>query len=41
MYHCQDQEAVFQITLNREELETTRNQFPFLKDADSFTIQST
>ena len=41
MYHCQDQEAVFQITLNREELETTRNQFPFWKDADFFTIQST
>ena len=40
MYHCQDQEAVFQITLNREELETTRNQFPFWKDADFFTIQS-
>jgi predicted amidohydrolase len=40
MYHCQDQETVFQITLNREELETTRNQFPFWKDADFFTIQS-
>ena len=40
MYHCQDQEAVFQITLHREELETTRNLFPFWKDADFFTIQS-
>ena len=40
MYHCQDQESVFQITLNREELETTRSQFPFWKDADFFTIQS-
>jgi len=41
LYHCQDQEAVFHITLNRKELETTRNQFPFFRDADSFTIQST
>ena len=40
MYHCADQESVFQITLNREELETTRSQFPFWKDADFFTIQS-
>jgi predicted amidohydrolase len=41
MYHCSDQESVFQITLHREELETTRNQFPCWKDADIFTIQST
>ena len=41
LYHCQDQEAVFHITLHRKELETTRNQFPFFRDADSFTIQST
>jgi len=40
MYHCADQESVFQITLHREELEATRSQFPFWKDADFFTIQS-
>jgi omega-amidase len=40
LYHSADQESVFQITLNREELETTRTQFPFWKDADFFTIQS-
>ncbi len=40
LFHSADQESVFQITLNREELETTRTQFPFWKDADFFTIQS-
>lgn len=40
MYHCADQEAVFQITLEREELDHTRAQFPFWKDADFFTIQN-
>lgn len=40
LFHSADQESVFQITLNREELETIRTQFPFWKDADFFTIQS-
>lgn len=40
LYHCADQESVFQITLQRDELEQTRAQFPFWKDADFFTIQS-
>ncbi len=40
MYHSADQESVFQITLEREELDHSRAQFPFSKDADFFTIQS-
>ncbi len=40
LYHSADQESVFQITLQHDELEQTRAQFPFWKDADFFTIQS-
>jgi predicted amidohydrolase len=40
LFHNADQESVFQITLQRDELEQTRAQFPFWKDADFFTIQS-
>ncbi len=40
LYHSADQESVFQITLQSDELEQTRAQFPFWKDADFFTIQS-
>lgn len=40
LYHNADQESVFQITLQRDELEQARTQFPFWKDADFFTIQS-
>jgi predicted amidohydrolase len=40
LYHSADQESVFQITLQRDELEQARTQFPFWKDADFFTIQS-
>ncbi len=40
LYHSADQESVFQITLQRDELEQVRAQFPFWKDADFFTIQS-
>jgi omega-amidase len=40
LYHSADQESIFQITLEREELDHTRAQFPFWKDADFFTIQS-
>ncbi len=40
LFHSADQESVFQVTLQRDELEQTRAQFPFWKDADFFTIQS-
>lgn len=40
LYHSADQESVFQITLQRDELEQARTQFPFWKDADFFTILS-
>ncbi len=40
LFHSADQESVFQITLQRDELEQVRAQFPFWKDADFFTIQS-
>ncbi len=34
-----DKEAVFTITLKKEDLNSIRNQFPFLKDADDFLIR--
>jgi predicted amidohydrolase len=40
LYHNADEETIFQITLEKEELEQTRTQFPFWKDADFFTIPS-
>jgi predicted amidohydrolase len=40
LYHNADEEVVFQITLEKKELEQTREQFPFWKDADFFTIPS-
>ena len=39
LYHCAYKEDVFTITLQKEELTTARNQFPFWKDADFFQIQ--
>lgn len=39
LYHCAHKEDVFTITLQKEELATARNQFPFWKDADFFQIQ--
>ena len=39
LYHCAHKEDVFTITLQKEELTTARNQFPFWKDADFFQIQ--
>jgi predicted amidohydrolase len=39
LYHCAYNEDVFTITLQKEELTTARNQFPFWKDADFFQIQ--
>jgi predicted amidohydrolase len=38
LYHVEDEEDIFTITLDRHLLEDTRLRFPFLKDADSFRI---
>jgi omega-amidase len=38
LYHVEDEEDIFTITLDRNLLEDTRFKFPFLKDADSFRI---
>jgi len=38
LYHCAYEEDVFHISLQKEELVKTRQQFPFLKDADDFSI---
>jgi omega-amidase len=39
LYHKADDEDMFTITLEKENLLEVRNKFPFLKDADKFTIQ--
>ena len=38
LFHKADDETVFTITLQKENLQQTRNKFPFLHDADDFTI---
>jgi len=38
LYHKKDQEETFTITLEKDHLEKIRNRFPFLRDADDFTI---
>ncbi len=38
LYHMADEEDIFTITLEKEKLEEVRTIFPFLKDADQFTI---
>ena len=38
LYHMADEEDVFTITLQKEDLNKARTQFPFWKDADDFTI---
>ncbi len=38
LYHQQHKEEVYTITLNKEELENTREKMPFWKDADPFII---
>jgi predicted amidohydrolase len=38
LYHCADQEDVFTITLQKEDLVHTRDRFPFWKDADFFQL---
>ncbi len=40
LYHMVDEEDVFTITLERERLDEVRGRFPFLKDADQFTIDN-
>ena len=39
LYHCAEEEDIFHIQLQKEEIEQTRIQFPFWKDADFFVIQ--
>jgi omega-amidase len=38
LYHCAYEEDVFHISLQKEEVNNTRERFPFWKDADNFTI---
>lgn len=38
LYHKQDDEDIFTITLDKNMLEEVRNKFPFWKDADEFTL---
>ncbi|MEJ7684969.1 MAG: nitrilase-related carbon-nitrogen hydrolase [Segetibacter sp.] len=38
LYHKADDEDIFTITLQKEELEKIREKMPFWKDADSFKI---
>jgi len=38
LYHKNDEEDVFTVTLDRSDLEKTREKFPFWKDADQFKI---
>jgi predicted amidohydrolase len=38
LYQKKDEEDIFTIELNKQHLEDVRNQFPFWKDADRFTI---
>jgi predicted amidohydrolase len=39
LYHEVDKEDVFTLTLQKDQLETTRQRFPFWKDADHFNIE--
>jgi omega-amidase len=39
LYHAAPKEEAFTLTLKKEELETTRQRFPFWKDADHFYIE--
>ena len=38
LYHMADEEDIFTITLSKERLEEVRTKFPFLKDADRFSL---
>lgn len=39
VYHKAFEEDIHTLTINKEDIEKIRNQFPFLKDADNFIIQ--
>lgn len=39
LYHCNDEEDIFTIALDKLHLDKVREKFPFWKDADRFTIQ--
>ena len=38
LYTKKNEEDIFTITLDKEQLQTIREKFPFLKDADRFHI---
>jgi predicted amidohydrolase len=38
LYHKADEEAIYTITLHKEELDGVREKMPFWKDADPFLI---
>ena len=38
LYHKEQEEDIYTITLYKNELTEVRNKFPFLKDADTFSI---
>ena len=38
LYHMADEENIFTITLEKERLDEVRTKFPFLKDADRFSL---
>lgn len=38
LYHCQDAEDIFHISLEKTDITHTRERFPFLHDADDFSI---
>ena len=40
LYHREDVEDIFTITLQKDKLEQIRNKFPFWKDADQFSINN-
>lgn len=40
LYHKKDEEDIFTISLEKDSLQSIRDKFPFLKDADEFQISS-
>jgi hypothetical protein len=38
LYHKKDQEDIFTIALEKDQLNKIRSRFPFLRDADDFNI---
>jgi omega-amidase len=38
LYHKKDEEDIFSITLDKKQLQTIREKFPFWQDGDNFTI---